>query len=865
MYFGFQTILWRRKLADPKALRRALASIRRFGFSGVEFADSPRHLPSPSVISDLLAEFDLDLIGVAGGNLADKVRFIEKMQPYWAARQRSRRLPYVYVEDCDAEVAAVARDVCVALHLHYPMSVSDAYNLLDRYDGLHWLPDTAHLYISGANVPEAIFRYRNRLAAVHLKDWTSQYGRTSYRYAKGFVELGCGELEHAPDTNSGDGPSSGKTIDVLNETMKILADSAYDGWVIAELDYARASEDQSVHDCAAWFAGRGLLPEPPAANPELQDPVESQFDLKTALTRIGLFGDEHFYEHAAEYLKTFFGCDAVGIWAYHQSGKTLSELASTELDEPFGDEAFEATLAISQKSLKLDCIVDVGLLPAAQSARLEIDPSDPVICAMAEKHRLRRFVCVPVYNVYNAHQVRYFLQLLYRTDRPAPDEELARAVADHFATAAEIWLTEMSAVAAREASELVSENRGIAELLRALVRLVERRVSCEGVTIFLVEPGGHLIDRASTGIEWNSRLEDFEKRYQKEDGSITSRLFDRPLPILLRSPRKFRELNGGPEWRSRETVATVNQDTCLLAPLFDRHRRLMGVVRCRNKYKVRGQIRAFNEDDLVLIESIFQTSSPDIQILVADYQRQKALSRLFHELEQPMASTQSAIIMAEYEIKRYAPLVLREDYLGDALSWIELSNRLLKSFDFLNWEFRQPHLIREWVLPIKDIIAPAVRQVRPLLQEKGFSENRIDYGGESLVKSFPKLYIDRNMFQQVFFNLLTNAIKYANRGAKEFKVEIRADPTAESNLLFFRDWGRGIPPAWTNAIFEEGVRVAESERSYVPGRGLGLWVVRRIIDMHDGRVELTHNAGPTEFTITLPRHPSPTVARTSGR
>jgi signal transduction histidine kinase len=161
---------------------------------------------------------------------------------------------------------------------------------------------------------------------------------------------------------------------------------------------------------------------------------------------------------------------------------------------------------------------------------------------------------------------------------------------------------------------------------------------------------------------------------------------------------------------------------------------------------------------------------------------------------------------------------------------------------------------RTWVLPVKQIIAPAVRQVRALLLEKAFSERHIDYGrSEEDYKQFSPLFVDLNMFQQVIFNLLTNAIKYAGQNARDFKVEIRPDATRDRDIIYFRDWGRGIPEEWRAAIFEEGVRVEGVGRAHVAGRGLGLWVVSRIVKLHNGSITLTHCKEPTEFTISLAR------------
>lgn len=841
MRIAFQTILWQRRRWSRNELDAAFQQLHAAGYRGVEFADSPENLPGPGELMELLDRHDLDLVGIAGGGRNSKRQFLDATRPYWQPRQPGKLAPYVYVESCsDAEIELLNAGYRVALHLHYPMRLEEVVAMLREETRLEWLPDTAHLYISNladsGDVLKAVRAFPEQLAAVHLKDWTEKYGRTSYRYAKGFIELGQGDLGEKG---------------ILDEVAEYLKASSRSTTVVAELDYARFSEIHSLWQCAGWMAAKGIhtIPTPePSQGPGPM--VDHSF--APDLTRLAEFADPDFYEHAAGQIRDFSGADAVGIWAYDLRDKTLSELASTPLAQPFGKGAFEAVRGFSKLALEHDGAINFDLSASNPGESAGVDASGVNYREMVEVHGIRRLIALPSFNIYNAHQVRYFIYLLYCGSGTVLTDTRLRDISDRFGRAAEIWLTEMCVLAAREASEAALQNRSLTGLLQKLVRLVQSRMRCEGVTVFLAEPPGHRLRvGATTGLDWNPKLKVFEQNYSKGDGSLTASLLDRPMTRLLRNPDRAR---GNEKWRSIESdLDTPGPTTCLMMPFFNRDRNLMGVVRCRNKYKQKGDIRPFNEDDVVILESLFQTSSPDIEILASDYNRQRALSRLFHELEQPLGSSQSAIVMADYELKRLPPNLLREAYLEDALSWIELSNRLLKSFDFLNWEFRQPNVLAEWVLPVRDIIAPAVRQVRAMLSEKAFSDKRIDYGDENVIRKYPEMYIDRNMFQQVFFNLLTNAIKYAKPNARDFRVEIRPDSTPEFTILYFRDWGRGIPKEWSDAVFEEGVRVGATDGRFVPGRGLGLWVVRRIIQMHNGSIELTNNAEPTQFEIHLPR------------
>lgn len=114
--------------------------------------------------------------------------------------------------------------------------------------------------------------------------------------------------------------------------------------------------------------------------------------------------------------------------------------------------------------------------------------------------------------------------------------------------------------------------------------------------------------------------------------------------------------------------------------------------------------------------------------------------------------------------------------------------------------------------------------------------------------SLPALRLDPRLMRQAVTNLLTNALKYSEGNAP---VEVRLGCAGDQIVLTVRDCGIGIPEADRARIFEMFHRAPNAE--FVPGTGLGLTIVRLVVELHGGAVTFESQPGQgTCFTITLP-------------
>jgi len=118
-----------------------------------------------------------------------------------------------------------------------------------------------------------------------------------------------------------------------------------------------------------------------------------------------------------------------------------------------------------------------------------------------------------------------------------------------------------------------------------------------------------------------------------------------------------------------------------------------------------------------------------------------------------------------------------------------------------------------------------------------------------LPADLPLLEFDAVLMERVFCNLIENAAKYTPPGSL---IEIGARREAEQMLISVSDNGPGLPPGKEAGLFEKFTR--GQDESAIPGVGLGLAIVRAIVDAHKGKVWAENRSdGPgARFVFALP-------------
>ncbi|MFA1819340.1 ATP-binding protein [Virgibacillus oceani] len=118
-----------------------------------------------------------------------------------------------------------------------------------------------------------------------------------------------------------------------------------------------------------------------------------------------------------------------------------------------------------------------------------------------------------------------------------------------------------------------------------------------------------------------------------------------------------------------------------------------------------------------------------------------------------------------------------------------------------------------------------------------------------ITEDMPPVAGDKNRLQQIFYNLIGNAIKYTESG----EIILTAEPAKDEVVVSIKDTGIGISEEDVERIFDSFTRGSNIDDKSVHGTGLGLRITEQLVDLHGGKIEIASNVGEgTVVSFTVP-------------
>ncbi|HJW93961.1 MAG TPA: HAMP domain-containing sensor histidine kinase [Thermoanaerobaculia bacterium] len=212
-----------------------------------------------------------------------------------------------------------------------------------------------------------------------------------------------------------------------------------------------------------------------------------------------------------------------------------------------------------------------------------------------------------------------------------------------------------------------------------------------------------------------------------------------------------------------------------------------------------------------------------------------------HELNTPLAALQSAgqnlkdgVTHEPAQVSRYGAMIVKESRrLGDMVAQV---------LEYAGMQGRRGARKPSAIVNVEEVVNDAIGQTRWLCEQEQIAVDT------QLDADLPPIDGDPRSLSHALQNLIANAVKYA--GASKW-IGVRARRNGAGVIINVEDAGPGIAPEDARYVFEPFYRGRGADR--VRGSGLGLTIVKRIVDEHRGTIAVSRSPrGGAAFTITLP-------------
>ena len=241
------------------------------------------------------------------------------------------------------------------------------------------------------------------------------------------------------------------------------------------------------------------------------------------------------------------------------------------------------------------------------------------------------------------------------------------------------------------------------------------------------------------------------------------------------------------------------------------------------------------------------------QLQEADRRKDEFLAVLAHELRNPLSPIRASLEIMHLRELDDPHLRRSRDIIGRQVQQLtRLVDDLLEVSRIRSGRIQ----LRRELVDLAHVVGRAIETLRPVL------DARRHHVTIRLPDQPVRVHADPLRLAQIVGNLLDNAAKYTTEGGE---ISVKVAQEGDSAVIRVRDNGIGVPVEMLDSIFELFTQVQRSLDRTHGGLGIGLALVKRLVDMHDGTVT-AQSDGPgrgSEFLVQLPLAPASAVASSS--
>lgn len=384
-------------------------------------------------------------------------------------------------------------------------------------------------------------------------------------------------------------------------------------------------------------------------------------------------------------------------------------------------------------------------------------------------------------------------------------------------------------------AQTINSTLDLPEVLNRLVKVTAKAMNVSGASIGLLDPTGTRVEIAAAyGLS-----DDYLNKgpILLEDGYVHTRVISSGRPIIIQKPEDRSMLQYPAEMEAEGIRSSI------YVRLQARNRKL-GVVRVYGHRPNR-----FSQDDARFLSAIAAQGAVAIENALAyqalkklDLDKSQFVRLVTHELRSPVTGAQSLL---RGVLKGYAGGLndRQRDVMGRLNRRLDKLEALINDLLDLAAGRSDMQVEESKPLHLAGIIEHVITTMEPQAREK---DQQLIYetGGNDPVIAATEEGLDR-----IFSNLVGNAVKYT---PEHGKVSVTIQQTDHLATVTVSDTGIGIPEESLNRLFSEFYR-APNAKAFETGTGLGLVIVKELIEKFSGRISVESREGKgATFTVHLP-------------
>ncbi len=221
-------------------------------------------------------------------------------------------------------------------------------------------------------------------------------------------------------------------------------------------------------------------------------------------------------------------------------------------------------------------------------------------------------------------------------------------------------------------------------------------------------------------------------------------------------------------------------------------------------------------------------------------QQKNFLLSITHELKSPLASIK---LYLETILKRDLSKEQISDFATSSIKDIDRLNDLVENMLIATKIENQAYTYPKSEINLSEVLNEIIVRFEKLIPKTAKLETRIQSG--------VNLFGDVFTLKIVFLNLLENALKYSGKSAE---IEVLLKQKDSNIFIKITDDGVGIPEKEQSKVFDKFYRVGNEKTRTTKGTGLGLYIVKEVVERHSGKIQIEKNEPKgTIFNITFSR------------